>query len=92
MIIDLRRDHEELKTMFWTKINANQQMNQNYAGLMENKDSSSEDSIILKSSDAKNRIKFKRPARLLPLGLMENKDSSSEDAIILKSSAAKKSN
>ena len=24
MIIDLRRDHEELKTMFWTRINANQ--------------------------------------------------------------------
>jgi len=71
MIIDLRRDHEELKTMFWTKINANQQMNQNYAGLMENKDSSSEDSIILKSSAAKNRIKFKRPARLLPLSLFQ---------------------
>lgn len=70
MIIDLRRDHEELKTMFWTQTNGNKQMIQ-IDGLMGNKDSSSKDSIILESSAAKNRIQFKRPARLLPLSLFQ---------------------
>jgi len=70
MIIDLRRDHEELKTMFWIQTNANKQKNQ-IDGLMENKDSNPEESIILESSAAKDRIKFKRPARLLPLSLFQ---------------------